>query len=54
MAYDKRIPKLEKIGCFSSSEEGGFSFFNRVQLKDNDVFVYRKGVLWRLKTRGKD
>jgi len=74
MSYDKRIPKLEKIGCFYMQGNGdsGFSFFSRQpesekvrdaqflifkesfkgpanKLMNGDVFIYNKGILWRLK-----
>ena len=48
---DKRKPKLEKVGCYVYGEDyskGGFTFFERLQLSDGDVFVYNQGVLWKL------
>lgn len=48
MPIDKRKPKLEKVGCYSSGEIKGFSFFKNIELNDNDVFIYNKGILWRL------
>jgi len=50
---DKRKPALEKIGCYFKQGNGssGFAFFKTSKLSNNDVFVYNKGVLWRLKNK---
>lgn len=55
ISLDKRVPILEKVGCYfgcGADGNGGFSFFRNYQdmkLKDNDVFIYKEGILWRLK-----
>ena len=48
---DKRKPVLEKIGCFFGEyDHNGFVFFNKEEkATDGDVFIYNKGILWRLK-----
>ena len=48
---DNRKPILEKIGCYFWSGDGtfGYHFFEETDVLDGDVFVHRKGVLWRLK-----
>ena len=48
---DKRKPKLEKVGCFHSGKgERGFMFFEEFKgLKNGDVFIYNRGILWKLK-----
>ncbi len=50
LLVDQRYPRLEKIGCFYSvSDKKGFNFFDKdTTIKDNDVFIYNKGILWRL------
>ena len=48
---DKRKPKLEKVGCYFRQGNGdmGFTFFKVVEVKDGDLFIYEKGILWKLK-----
>jgi len=50
---EDRTPILEKIGYYflqGSRGERSFKFFvSKGQLKNNDVFIYNKGILWRLK-----
>ena len=54
---DKRTPKLEKIGCYTYGTgyfpNGGFTFFEKIKLKDNDVLIYNKGILFKLSGSGK-
>ena len=49
---DKRIPKLKKVGVhylrYFPSKSTGFEFFDDVEVKDNNVFIYNKGILWKL------
>jgi len=47
---DKREPKLKKIGCFyQNSDETCFQFFNEKEIvKNGDLFVYNKGILFRI------
>jgi len=47
---DGRKPKLEKVGCYFKQGNGvaGFHFFNDVKVSDGDLFIYNKGVLWKL------
>jgi len=47
----KRKPKFEKAGCFFRQGDGqrGFHLFNEFAVKDNDIFVYNKGILWKLR-----
>ena len=47
----KRKPKFEKAGCFFRQGDGqrGFHLFNGFDVKDNDIFVYNKGILWKLR-----
>lgn len=50
---DKRTPKLEKIGvytlCRAYLPNGGFTLLENVKIKDNDLLIYNKGILFRLK-----
>lgn len=46
---DKRHPKLEKIGCYFQGEKRGFEFFKKYNVKNNDVFIYKDGILWRVR-----
>jgi hypothetical protein len=50
---DKRTPILEKIGCYTycmaTHPQGGFTFFEKINLRDNDVLIYNEGILFRLK-----
>lgn len=50
MMLDKRKPKLEKIGCyFQSGDDSEFHYFEKATVKDGDVFIYNKGILWKVK-----
>jgi len=52
MKRDKREPKLKKVGCYTKGgevyKEGGFTFFEDFSLKDSDVFIYNKGILFKI------
>jgi hypothetical protein len=47
---DKRTPELRKVGCYTYGGDltGGFTFFLKEDVCDGDVFVYNKGILWKL------
>ena len=46
---DKRIPKLKKVGVhYLKYKSTGFELFDDVEVKDNDVFIYNEGILWKL------
>jgi hypothetical protein len=48
--YDRRKPKLEKVGCYyMKNRQQGFEFFSDHTIFDGDVYTYSKGILWRLK-----
>lgn len=54
MEKDGREPNLEKVGCFfARAGERGFCFFESFRKKkipvDGDIYVYNKGILWRVK-----
>ena len=50
---DNRKPVLEKVGCYFEQGNGnsGFEFFKILKIVDNTVFVYNKGILWKIKSK---
>lgn len=50
-AYDKRRPKLDKVGCYFSTgkKESGFHFFTDLPIANGEIFIYDKGILWKLR-----
>jgi len=52
---DKRKPVLEKVGCYFEQGNGrsGFDFFKALKVSNNDIFVYNKGILWKLNSEAK-
>ena len=53
---DKRKPILEKVACYYANGKGdsGFEFFKKLKVLDNDIFVYKEGILWKLKQAEKE
>lgn len=46
----KRKPKFEKAGCFfKTSSNEGFHLFDGFTAKDGDVFIYNRGILFKIK-----
>lgn len=52
---DKREPELKVIGCYFERGNGEYGFhftgnkgINPYKLKNGDVFVYNKGILFKI------
>jgi len=51
MSFDKREPKLKKIGYWfaQGGTKTGFEFFDlKEEIKDGQIFVHNKGILWKI------